>query len=120
MNNRKSSKKLKFQRGSIKKQTTIVKDIPVPTGELKKKQKNTELVDQSNNLIMNYLYSVDDFFCNDNFNMNRLNFLDFSDLQKDLKDKKVEFKRLPPDQKKQYIIDRKKLKIEKLEEKKRR
>ena len=52
--------------------------------------------------------------------MNRLNFLDFSDLQKDLKDKKVEFKRLPLDQKKQYIIDRKKLKIEKLEEKKRR
>ena len=69
---------------------------------------------------MNYLYSVDDFFCNDNFNMNRLNFLDFSVLQKDLDDKKVEFKRLPPEQKRQYIIDRKKLKIEKLEEKKQR
>ena len=115
---RKSS--LKFQRGTNKKQTTVVKDIPIPTGELKKRQKSTELVDQNNNLIYNYLYAVDDFFCNDNFNMNRLNFLDFSDLQKILNDKKVEFKRLPPEQKKQYIIDRKKLKIEKLEEKKQR
>ena len=115
-----SNKKLKFQRGSKKKQTTISKDIPPPTGELKRKNKNSELIDQNNNLIYNYLYSVDDFFCNDNFNMSRLNFLDFSDLQKDLNDKKVEFKRLPPEQKKQYLIDRKKLKIEKLEEKKQR
>ena len=41
-------------------------------------------------------------------------------MQKDIRDKKVEFKRLPPEQKKQYLIDRKKLKIEKLEEKKQR
>ena len=117
---RKSSKRLKFQRGKNKKQTTVIKDIPIPTGELKRKQKSIELIDENNNLIYNYLYAVDDFFCNDNFNMNRLNFLDFSDLQKDLDDKKVEFKRLPPEQKKQYIIDRKKLKSEKLEEKKHR
>lgn len=118
--NKLSNQKIKFQRVSNKKQTTVIKDLPVLTGELKRKNRSTELIDQNNNLIYNFLYSVDDFFCNDNFNMNRLNFLDFSDLQKDLKDKKVEFKRLPPDQKKQYIIDRKKLKIEKLEEKKRR
>ena len=119
-NKRKSNKSLKFQRGTKKRQTMINKDIPIPTGELKRRNINTELIDQNNNLIYNYLYSVDDFFCNDNFNMSRLNCLDFSDLQKDIRDKKVEFKRLPPEQKKQYLIDRKKLKIEKLEEKKQR
>ena len=119
-NNKRSNQKFKFLRATNKKQTTVIKDIPVPTGELKSKQKNTELIDKNNNLIYNYLYSVDDFFCNDNFNMNRLNYLDFSDLKKDLDDKKVEFKRLPPEQKNQYIIDRKKLKIKKLEEKKQR
>ena len=118
--NEKSNKKLKFQRTSNKKQTTVIKDCPIPTGELKRKNRNIELIEQKDNLLYNYLYSVDDFFFNDNFNMSRLNFLDFSDLQKDLRDKKVEFKRLPPEQKKQYLIDRKKLKIQKLEEKKQR
>ena len=120
INTIKINKKFKFQRGTNKKQTTIIKDNPVPTGELKRKNKNIELIDQNNNLIYNYLYSVDDFFCNENFNMSRLHFLDFSDLQKEIRDKKVEFKRLPTEQKKQYLIDRKKLKIEKFEEKKRR
>ena len=120
LNFSKSSKKFKFQRAPNKKQTTILNESPIPSGEAKRKNKNKELFDMNNNLIYNYLYSVDDFFCNDNFNMERLNFLDFSDLQKDLRDKKIEFKRLPLEEKRQYIIDRKKLKIEKLEEKKRR
>ena len=46
--------------------------------------------------------------------MARLNFLDFSDLIKELEDKKVEFKRLPQDKKRQYLIERKKLKLENL------
>ena len=116
-----SNKKIDIQRSSKKKQTTLMKDIIVSTGELKKKMaKKKELIDQSNNLIYNYLYSIDDFFSNDTFNMNRLNFLDFSDLVKELQDRKVEFKRLPQEKKRQYLIERRKLKLEKLEEKNRR
>ncbi len=116
----KNLKKSSFQRTGIKKQTILSKDTSIVTGELKKKNIKVDLVDQNNNLIYNYLYSVDDFFSNDNFNMKRLNFLDFSDLVKELHDKKVEFKLLPPDKKRQYLVDRKKLKLEKVEEKKRR
>jgi len=120
INNQKLNKKMKFQRSPNKKQTTVSKDIPIPSGETKRKNKFIELIDKNNNLIYNYLYSVDDFFCNDDFNMERLKFLDFSYLKKDLQDKKVEFKRLPLDQKKKYLLDRKQLKLEKLGEKKRR
>ena len=115
-----SNKKAIFQRQPNKKQTTLSKEIQLNTGELKRKNRKIDLIDQKNNLIYNYLYAVDDFFCNEDFNMKRLNFLDFSDLVKELEDKKVEFKRLPPDKKRQYIIERKKLKLEKLEEKNRR
>jgi hypothetical protein len=101
-NNPKINKKMKFQRASIKKQTSIIKDIPIQTGELRRKNKSTELIDENNNVIYNFLYPVDDFFYNDNFNMSRLNFLDFRDLQKDLLDNKIEFKRLSPEQKKKY------------------
>ena len=118
--NKAINKKLNIQRAANKKKTTLVKELQLSTGELKKKNRKTDLIDQKNNLIYNYLYSVDDFFSNETFNMARLNFLDFSDLVKELQDKKVEFKRLPPDKKRQYIIDRKKLKSEKLEEKRRR
>ena len=117
INNQKSN----AQRSPKKKQTTLIKDLAMSnTGELKKKSKKKDLIDQNNNLIYNYLYSIDDFFSNENFNMNRLNFLDFSDLVKELEDKKVEFKRLPQDKKRQYLIERKQLKLEKLEEKNRR
>ena len=97
-----------------------MKEIQLKTGELKRKNRKTDLIDQKNNIIYNYLYGADDFFSNENFNMKRLNFVDFSDLVKELEDKKVEFKRLPADKKRQYIIERKKLKLEKLDEKKRR
>ena len=118
--NKISNKKLIFQRTGNRRRTTLMKEIQLNTGELKRKNRKTDLIDQKNNLIYNYLYSVDDFFCNESFNMKRLDFLDFSDLVKELEDKKVEFKRLPADKKRQYILDRKKLKLEKLEEKKRR
>ena len=118
--NKSTVKKSNIKRSENKKQTTFVKDIQLNTGELKRKNRKTDLIDQKNNFIYNYLYSIDDFFCNDNFNMKRLTFLDFSDLVKELEEKKVEFKRLPADKKHQYIVDRKKLKLEKLEEKKRR
>ena len=68
-----------------------------------------------NNIISNYLYSVNDFFKNGNFNMKRLNFLDFNNLAQKLKDNKVQFKQLAIEAKQKYIIDRKKLKKELLE-----
>ena len=49
--------------------------------------------------------------------MKRLKFLDFSDLEKDLINKKVPFKQLALNEKKQYLLDRQKLRREKLEEK---
>ena len=116
-----NNQKLNVERSPKKKQTTLLKDLSMSnTGELKKKTKKKDLIDEKNNLIYNYLYSIDDFFSNETFNMARLNFLDFSDLIKELEDKKVEFKRLPQDKKRQYLIERKKLKLEKLEEKHRR
>ena len=56
--NNKLNKNSKFQRATNKKQTTVIKDYPIPTGELKRKNKNFELIDKKNNLIYNYLYSV--------------------------------------------------------------
>ena len=118
--NKSQMKKSNVKRADNRKPTLLVKDIQLNTGELKRKNRKTDLIDQNNNLIYNYLYSVDDFFSNENFNMKRLTFLDFTDLIKELQDKKVEFKRLPADKKRQYILSRKNLKLEKLEEKRRR
>lgn len=60
INNQKLNKKIKFQRSPIKKKTIVCKDIPLPSGETKRKNKFIELIDKNNNLIYNYLYSVDD------------------------------------------------------------
>ena len=82
--------------------------------------KKREKLISDNNLIYNFLYTICDFFNNGNFNMKRLKFLDFSDLQKELTDKKTQFKQLAPNEKKQYLLYRQKLKKEKLEEKNKR
>ena len=77
---------------------------------------NEKLI-SSDRLISNFLYTICDFFNNGKFNMKRLKFLDFSDLEKDLINKKVQFKQLATNEKKQYLLDRQKLRREKLEEK---
>jgi len=88
------------------------------SGLLSNKKKEKLISD--NNLISNFLYTISDFFNNGTFNMKRLKFLDFSDLQKELSDKKTQFKQLAPNEKKQYLLNRQKLKKEKLEEKNKR
>ena len=82
INNQKLNKKNKSQRSPIKKKTTVSKDIPIPSGETKRKNKFIELIDKNNNLIYNYLYSVDDFFCNDDFK-NQINgtYINYFNLQ---------------------------------------
>ena len=82
--------------------------------------KRKEKLISDNKLITNFLYSICDFFDNNNFNMKRLKFLDLSDLQKELSDKKVQFKQLAANEKKQYLLFRQKLRKEKLEEKNKR
>ena len=79
--------------------------------------KTYEKLISSDRLISNFLYTICDFFNNGNFNMKRLKFLDFSDLEKDLMSRKVQFKQLAANEKKQYLLDRQKLRREKLEEK---
>ena len=52
--------------------------------------------------------------------MKRLRCLDFSDLERVLIDKKVQFKQLALNEKKQYLIARRELKKKQLDEKNRR
>ena len=89
------------------------------TGHRNGNKKKEKLI-SDNNLIANFLYTICDFFNNGTFNMKRLKFLDFSDLQKELTDKKTHFKQLAPNEKKKYLLYRQKLKKEKLEEKNKR
>lgn len=74
----------------------------------------------SNNIISNFLYSVNDYFTNSKFNMKRLKFVDFSDLERVLMDKKVQFKQLALNEKRQYLLARRELKKKQLEEKNKR
>ena len=68
------------------------------------------VLDSKLKVISNYAYSINDFFSNDSFNMNRLKPLDFSDLKQTLKDTTVVFKQLNKEEKKAYIKQRKELK----------
>ena len=78
------------------------------------------LLDAKLKVISNYAYSINDFFCNETFNMNRLKPLDFSDLKQTLKDTTVVFKQLSQQEKKEYIQQRKELKAKQLEIKNKR
>ena len=82
--------------------------------------KRKENLISTNNIISNYIYPINDFFTNEDFNMKRLKFMDFSDLEQVLNDRKVQFKQLALNEKKQYLIARKELKIKQLAEKNRR
>lgn len=78
------------------------------------------LLDTKLKVISNYAYSINDFFSNESFNMNRLKPLDFSDLKQTLKDTTVVFKQLSQQEKKEYIQQRKELKAKQLEIKNKR
>ena len=82
--------------------------------------KRKENLISTTNIISNYVYPINDFFTNEDFNMRRLKFMDFSDLERVLNDRKVQFKQLALNEKKQYLIARKELKIKQIEEKNKR
>ena len=78
-----------------------------------KRQKTVKLsgmkfIDSKLNIIVNYAYSINDFFSNGNFNMNRLKPLNFSDLKRNLKDTNVVYKQLSEKEKKEYNLEKKK------------
>ena len=84
-----------------------------------KRQKTVKLsgmkfIDNKLNIIVNYAYSINDFFSNGNFNMNRLKPLIFDDLKRNLKESNVVYKQLSEEEKKEYILKRKKLKEKQL------
>ena len=84
-----------------------------------KRQKTVKLsgmkfIDNKLNIIVNYAYSINDFFSNGNFNMNRLKPLNFDDLKRNLKESNVVYKQLSETEKKEYILRRKKLKEKQL------
>ena len=90
-----------------------------------KRQKTISLkgklfIDNKIEIIYNFAYSINDFFSNGNFNMNRLKALDFEDLKRNLKANNVVFKQLSQVEKREYIKQRKILKAKQLDIKNKR
>ena len=90
-----------------------------------KRQKTISLkgklfIDNKIEIIYNFAYSINDFFSNGNFNMNRLKALDFEDLKRNLKANNVVFKQLNQIEKREYIKQRKILKAKQLDIKNKR
>ena len=90
-----------------------------------KRQKTISLkgklfIDNKIEIIYNFAYSINDFFSNGNFNMNRLKALDFEDLKRNLRANNVVFKQLNQAEKREYIKQRKILKAKQLDIKNKR
>ena len=90
-----------------------------------KRQKTISLkgklfIDNKIEIIYNFAYSINDFFSNGNFNMNRLKALDFEDLKRNLRANNVVFKQLNQAEKREYIKQRKILKSKQLDIKNKR
>ena len=65
-------------------------------------------------IIKNYAYSINDFFSNGNFNMARLKPLNLDEIKRNLKKGTVVFKQLSEKEKREYILERRKLREEQL------
>ena len=61
-------------------------------------------------IVKNYLYSLNDFFENKNFNMRRTKVVNFDDIKAENDETKSEFKQLSLSEKKTYVLQRKELK----------
>ena len=90
-----------------------------------KRQKTISLkgklfIDNKIEIIYNFAYSINDFFSNGTFNMNRLKVLNFEDLKRNLKANNVIFKQLNKVEKREYIKQRKILKAKQLDIKNKR
>ena len=65
-------------------------------------------------VIKNYAYSINDFFSNGNFNMDRLKPLNLDEIKRNLKQNNIVYKQLSEQEKKAYITERKKLREKQL------
>ena len=65
-------------------------------------------------IIKNYAYSINDFFSNGNFNMDRLKPLNLDEIKRNLKQNTVVYKQLSEKEKREYILERKKLREKQL------
>ena len=66
------------------------------------------------NIIKNYAYSINDFFSNGNFNMDRLKPLNLDEIKRNLKQSTIVYKQLSEKEKREYISERKKLREKQL------
>ena len=73
-----------------------------------------EISDNKLDIIKNYAYSINDFFSNGNFNMDRLKPLNLDEIKRNLKQNTVVYKQLSEKEKHEYILERKKLREKQL------
>ena len=66
------------------------------------------------NIIKNYAYSINDFFSNGNFNMDRLKPLNLDEIKRNLKQGNIVYKQLSEKEKREYILERKKIREKQL------
>ena len=60
-------------------------------------------------IIKNYAYSINDFFSNGNFNMDRLKPLNLDEIKRNLKQGNIVYKQLSEKEKREYILERKQI-----------
>ena len=82
--------------------------------------KGTLFLESKIDILYNFAYSINDYFWNANFNMNRLKCLNFEDLKNNLRENNVIFKQLNQMEKREYIKQRKILKAKQIELKNKR
>ena len=100
-----------FQRNSKKTMTIFCNRI----GNLKQNTKTENLI--NNNLIDNFIYTITDYFNSKDFNMKRTQNLHIEDLIKESELSKKQYKKIKPDERREYSISRKKMMLRHLKEK---
>ena len=105
--------KTKFNRTSKKTMTIMNKN---PIGNIRIMNKTEILI--HDNIIDNYIYSLTDFFNSKNFNMKRTQILNIKDLIEENLLTKKPFKQIKPEERHEYLISRKKIKLRHIKEKK--
>ena len=90
-----------------------------PPTRFAKRQKTVKLnimkiTENKLNIIKNYAYSINDFFSNGNFNMDRLKPLNLDEIKRNLKQGAIVYKQLSEQEKIEYISERKKLRDKQL------
>ena len=98
------------------KQKKIIKNSRHSLARLKTTSFRTkDLLNREIEIIVNFAYSIKDFFSNGTFNMQRIKPLNFEDIKRKLKSTNVVFKQLTKKEKREYIKQRKIMKEEQIE-----